>query len=99
MKNFITISAFLIAQTSFAESDARIVGAVFSDKKFISIMGGKKLTDIEIKELSKLKYSVIVNDRARLADGCSYTAIVTESPHGRSAKLEVTKVEANCPQM
>lgn len=79
MKNLLSILAVLTTVTSFAATDAQIVGAVFSDQKFLSVMGESKLDDIKIEELSQNTYSITVNNRAPLADGCMYSVLVTES--------------------
>ena len=107
MKPLLPILSILVTVTSFAATDAQIVGAVFNDQKFISLMGESKLDDIEISETSQKKYSVIVNSRAPMVDGCSYLASVSEASErfainptttGIRTVLKVTGAKAKCRQ-
>lgn len=106
MKKILLSILVLGSFSTFAATDAKIIRAVFNEDQIISKMGEDNLDDIQITEKSEGKYKVVINSRAPLADGCSYSAQVTEKlqrgPVGPARTmmkrvLEVSNVKANCP--
>ena len=91
--------------SSFAVTDAQIVGAVFTNSNFLSVMGRDKLNDIKIAKRNQNVYQVVVNSNAPLVDGCSYVAFVSvakeryainPSTTGIRTVLRVSNVKDSC---
>ncbi len=106
MRSLFSILTILTTFASFAPTAAQILGAVFIDKKFVPVMGESKFDDIEISEISKQMHFVVVNARAPLVDGYSYSASVSQTSErfainptttGIRTVLKVTDAQANCP--
>lgn len=97
----------LASVASFAANDAQVLGAVFNDQKFVSLIGDSKIDDIKIVKTSKKLYEVTVNPRAPMVDGCSYSASILETTErfainpltsGIRTVLKVTKSKDYCPR-
>lgn len=107
--NKLLITLLIFGNTvAFAATDAQLVGAVFSDQEFVSAMGDENLDDIKITNNDSNRYKVVVNERAPLADGCSFSANVTEtkeryaispSATGLRTVLKVSKIKKKCGMM
>lgn len=105
MKKLMIATVVFMNLSAFAATDASIVASVFNNPNFVTAMGEDKLEDISISQQKRGKYLVVVNADARLADGCSYSATVTESSEsyainpatsGVRTILKASKTKAEC---
>ncbi len=93
--------------SAFAATDTAVIGAVFTNIKFVKAIGEAEIDSIQVSEESSEQYVVDVNERAPLSDGCAYLIKVSTKKERYAAGplttrirtvLDVTSIEKNCGQ-
>jgi len=100
MKNLIITSLLFFSTSSFAYTQAEAVKAVFSNDQFIASIGESSIKSISVNDDGR-DFTVVVNEKAPLADGCKFIAVVSAvrfatGPSSTGSRLEVSSQDRVC---